>query len=183
VLTIPSSPSLFDALGVPAALGRAFSREDKGHGCSILLTHKFWKTTLDGDPSIIGRSLALDQKACTVLGVMPARFGFYPTQTQAWILLGPNFEARQDQMLVGIFARLKPGVTLARAETELRSLYRAIHPEGETRDFEPVVYDLHGEFTFLAGRTLRTTLVHCAASEPKRAATCIDSHTCRVQEG
>ena len=159
VLTIPSSPSLFDALGVPAALGRAFSREDKGHGCSILLTHKFWKTTLDGDPSIIGRSLALDQKACTVLGVMPARFGFYPTQTQAWILLGPNFEAHQDQMLVGIFARLKPGVTLARAQTELRSRYRAIHTAGETRDFEPVVYDLHGEFTFLAGRTLRTTLV------------------------
>lgn len=60
---------------------------------------------------------------------------------------------------MGIFARLKPGVTLAQVQAELRGLYRAIHADQETRDFEPVVYDLHGEFTFLAGRTLRVTLL------------------------
>src|SRR5882762_7855974 len=98
-------------------------------------------------------------KPCTVLGVMPEGFSFYPIQTQAWILLGPDFQPDQDRMNVGIFARLKPGVTLARAQTELRSLYRAIHTGREASDFEPVVYDLHGEFTFLAGRTLRTTLI------------------------
>src|SRR5882762_10413184 len=98
-------------------------------------------------------------KPCTVLGVMPEGFSFYPIQTQAWILLGPDFQPDQDRMNVGIFARLKPGVTLARAQTELRSLYRAIHTGREASDFEPVVYDLHGEFTFLAGRNLRTTLI------------------------
>lgn len=159
VLTIPATASFFDTLGVQAALGRTFTTADEGRGCSIVLAHKFWLSTLGGNPSVIGRSLALDQTPCTVLGVMPERFGFYPTVAQAWILLGPGFQADQDRMLVGIFARLKPGVTLEQAQTELRGFYRGLHPEPGTRDFEPVVYDLHGEFTFLAGRTLRTTVL------------------------
>jgi len=65
---------------------------------------------------------------------------------------------------MSVVARLKPGVTIAQAATELRSIFRAIHPEDETRDFEPLVSDLHGEFTFLAGRNLRTTLILVFAS-------------------
>jgi len=159
VLTIPATASFFDTLGVPAAMGRTFRSEDESSGCSILLAWQFWNSTLGADRSIAGKSLTLDDKPCAVLGVMPERFSFYPRQTQAWILLGPSFQQAQNQMLVGIFARLKPGVTLAQAETELRSLHRAIHTGAETRDFQPVVFDLHGEFTFLAGRTLRTTLI------------------------
>ncbi len=159
VLTVPASASFFDTLGVPAALGRTFRSEDENRGCSLVLAHGFWSSTFAADRSAIGRSVTLDQTPCTVLGVMPERFVFYPAATQAWILLGPGFQPDQGHMLVGIFARLKPGVTLAQAQTETRSLFRAIHTSAETRDFEPVVYDLHGEFTFLAGRTLRTTLI------------------------
>ena len=159
VLTIPASASFFGTLGVTAALGRTFRAEDEGHGCSIVVSHKFWATRLHSDTSIVGKSVTLDQAPCTVLGVMPERFSFYPPQTEAWILLGPDFQPGQDGMLVGIFVRLKPGATLAQVETELRGIHRAIHPDGEARDWEPIVRDLHGEFTFLAGRTLRTTLV------------------------
>jgi len=159
ILTIPASASFFETLGVQTALGRAFRPEDEARGCSLVLAHAFWTSTLAADPTIVGRSLTLDQKPCTVLGVMPPEFSFYPGPTQAWILLGPDFQPDQDQMLVGIFARLKPGATLAQAQTELRALYRGLHPGSAARDFEPVVYDLHGEFTFLAGRTLRTTLM------------------------
>lgn len=159
VLTIPASASFFDTLGVPAAVGRTFSPEDATRGCTLVLAHGFWTSTLGGDAALVGKSLTLEQQPCAVVGVMPESFSFYPSPTQAWILLGPGFQADQDEMLVGIFARLKPGVTLAQAETELRSLYRAIHVDSETREFQPVVYDLQGEFTFLAGRTLRTTLI------------------------
>jgi len=159
VLTIPASASFFDTLGVHAAVGRTFRLEDEAHGCSLVLAHKFWTSALAADRGIIGKNLTLDQQPCAVLGVMSEDFSFYPAPAQAWILLGPAFQADQDRMLVGIFARLRPGVTLAQAETELRSLYRIIHPGGDARDLQPVVYDLHGEFTFLAGRTLRTTLI------------------------
>jgi putative ABC transport system permease protein len=159
ILTIPASGNFFEMLGVHARLGRVFTRDDEVRGCSLVLAHPFWSTTLGADPAIVGKPLIIDQKPCTVLGVMPAEFSFYPRQTQAWILLGPGFQDAQDAMLVGIFARLRAGVTPEQAQAELRGLYRALHPVGETRDFQPVVYDLQGEFTFLAGRTLRRTLM------------------------
>jgi putative ABC transport system permease protein len=159
VLTIPATASFFETLGVSAAIGRTFRAEDEGRGCSIVVAYRFWTSTLGGDPSITGKTITLDQKPCTVLGVMAENFTFYPRQTEAWILLGPGFQPDQDRMLVGIFARLKPGVTLTQAGTELRIIFRAIHLEGESRDWEPIVNDLHGEFTFLAGRNLRTTLI------------------------
>ena len=159
VLTIPATAGFFQMLGVRAETGRTFESADETRACSLVLSHEFWKTALHGDMAIVGNSLILDQHPCTVVGVMPAGFGFYPRQTQAWILLGPGFERDPDPMLVGIFARLKNGVTREQARDELRSIYRALHPAGEFRNVEPVVYDLQGEFTFLAGRTLRTTLL------------------------
>ena len=159
VMTVPASATFFDTLGVPAALGRTFRAEDETRACSLVLSHNFWSSAFSADRSVISSTITLDQAPCTVLGVMPDRFVFYPPVAQAWILIGPNFQPDQPHMLVGIFARLKPGVTLAQAQTEARSLFRAIHTSGETRDFEPIVLDLHGEFTFLAGRTLRTTLL------------------------
>ena len=160
LLAIPASASFFETLGVPAAIGRTFRAEDEAQACSLVLAHSLWKTALGGDAAIAGRRLTLDRQACTVVGVMPEEFSFYPGKTEAWILITPKpLQPDLDQMVVGIFVRLKPGVSAAQAENELRGLYRARHREGETREMQPVVYDLHGEFTFLAGRTLRTTLI------------------------
>ncbi len=159
VLTVPATSNFFDTLGVQASLGRTFRAEDETRGCSLVLSHAFWTASLASDPSIIGKSITLDQSPCDVLGVMPPAFSFYPPAAQAWILLGPGFQSHQTQMLVGIFARLKPGVSLEQAQAEVRQLYRPLHSGKPTRDFAPVVFDLHGEFTFLAGRTLRVTLL------------------------
>lgn len=159
VFTIPASANFFDTLGVHAALGRTFNKEDEQRGCAIVLSHKFWTSVFISDPAIAGKTITLDQKPCDVLGVMTEGFSFYPRQAQAWILLGPGFQADQEHLFVGIFARLRPGVSLAQAETELRGFYSAMHTDAETRDFAPVVYDLHNEFTFLASRTLHSTLI------------------------
>jgi putative ABC transport system permease protein len=159
VLTIPATVSFFETLGVGAKIGRTFAAGDETQGCSIVVAHKFWTSVLGADPALVGRSVEFNQKPCTVLGVMPEEFSFYPPETQAWILIGPNFVPDLNKLQVGIFARLKPGVTIAQAQAELRSLYRASRTDLEAHDLEPVVYDLQGEFTFLAGRTLRTTLM------------------------
>ena len=58
-------------------MGRTFTEEDQQGGCSVVLEHSFWATTLAADPSIVGKSLTLDQKSCTVLGVMPPRVAFF----------------------------------------------------------------------------------------------------------
>jgi len=159
VMTVPVSASFFSVLGAAPALGRTFLPEDEVRACSLVLSHGFWTSRLGADPSAIGRALTLEQKPCVIAGVMPPGFRFYPRQTEAWILLAPESKTDRDSSQVGIFARLKPGVTIAGAQAEVQRIYRDSSSGRAFADLEPVVYDLHGEFTFLAGRTLQTTLL------------------------
>lgn len=161
VLAIPATAGFFETLGVSAALGRIFTEADEKSGCSIVLAHSFWTSTLGADPAIVGQTLTLDHHNCTVLGVMPADFTFYPRQSHMWVLWGTNFIPDASPRLdAGIFARLKPGVTLDQARAETAALHGALHQaDGKEKDLEPDVNPLQGEFTFLAGRTLRTTLL------------------------
>lgn len=159
VMAIPSSASFFETLGVAAAMGRTFTPSDEGHGCAVVLSHSFWSAKLGADPAVLNRALTLDQESCAVLGVMPENFVFYPAGADMWVLLGPEFRPQREGIFVGIFARLKPGVTLARAQAEIEALHRALHSGDREKELEPEARGLHGEFTFLASRTLRTTLI------------------------
>ena len=158
ILAIPVSEDFFSLLGVAPARGRTFDSSDLTRGCSVVLSDSFWRNTLGADPSIAGKTLELSHRACTVLGVMPARFEFYPRQTQLWMLLTPDDPRPRDGFLVITFARLKPGVTAAQAQSELAAIHKAMSQPDWQRDFAPAVDNLQDEFTFLAGRNLRTTL-------------------------
>jgi putative ABC transport system permease protein len=159
ITVIPVSASFFSTLGVDAALGRTFAADDESRGCSVVLANAFWQNTLQADRTIVGSSIMLENRACTVVGVMPPGFAFYPQAAQIWTLLGPDTRPPRTDMSVGIFARLKGEVTPAQAQAELTALHSGLHPgEGLERDLIPTVYELQGEFTWLASRTLRSTL-------------------------
>jgi putative ABC transport system permease protein len=159
MLAIPVSAGFFSMLGVPAALGRTFQPDDETRGCSVVVADGFWRSRLAADAGAIGRGLTLDQRLCTIVGIMPPGFSFYPHQAQIWMLIDKGFQPSTEKLSVGIFARLRPGVTRAQALAELTALHWAQHGQTpEDRDFVPVVDDLREEFTFLASRTLRTTL-------------------------
>jgi MacB-like periplasmic core domain len=91
VFAIPVSGSFFALLGVPAARGRTFLPDDQKRGCSIVLSDRLWRGALSGDAQIIGGSVRLDDQICSVLGVMPPSFAFYPKAASLWILITPNF--------------------------------------------------------------------------------------------
>jgi hypothetical protein len=77
----------------------------------------------------------LDDRSCAVLGVMPPSFTFYPTAAQAWILLTPDVSPPPGQIPLGIFARLRPGVTIAQAQAEVSMLHTALNrSDGQERD-------------------------------------------------
>ncbi|HMF95304.1 MAG TPA: ABC transporter permease [Vicinamibacterales bacterium] len=161
VLAIPVSVNFFALLGVPASIGRTFEAEDLTHGCMLVLGSRFWRTSLSGSADVVGRSLALDGRACTVVGVMPDAFSFYPAAADMWTLITATREQLpQDRYQgVGVFGRLRPGVTRERANQELSALHGNAHagdPHGKA--FAPTVYPLQDEFTWLAGRNLRVTL-------------------------
>jgi len=99
-----------------------------------------------------------------VLGVMPASFEFYPRQTELWSLMTPVTDTvlarNPDRYLVGVFGRLRPGVSRAAAQRELRAIQ--VSGSDQTpfrRAFTPTVFDLQEEFTWLAGRNLQRTLI------------------------
>jgi predicted permease len=161
-LVIPVTLDFFSLLGVPPEVGRTFSADDLTRGCSVVLEHRFWQSALNGDKSIVGKNLRMEELECTVLGVMPASFVFYPEKTAMWSLLTPNnLIARDpDRNGVGIFARLRPGVTLEAAESEMRQIHRNAHANDRHGALvEPVLYPLHDEFTNLTGRDLKLSII------------------------
>lgn len=159
VLSIVVSEGFFSLLGMEPVHGRTFTHDDMRGGCSVVLSDGFWRETLAAEPDIVGKPLTLNQRPCLVLGVMPPQFAFYPQPAKLWMLLTPDFTPPPDKLPVLVLARLKPGFTLAQAQDELTALHAAAHPgDLPERDLTPVVNPLQDEFTFLAGRNLRTTL-------------------------
>ncbi|HUK33034.1 MAG TPA: ABC transporter permease, partial [Vicinamibacterales bacterium] len=159
IKTIPVSAGFFSLLGVEPERGRTFTPDDLNRGCSLVVADRFWRETLGSKSDVIGTPVALDSQECIVIGVMPPSFSFYPDHMQVWTLISPNFFVPQDRLIVGVFGRLKPGVTREQAQAELTAVHSALHKtDGLERNITPIVYDLQQEFMFLAGRNLRSTL-------------------------
>ncbi len=125
------SDGVLGILGVHPILGRAISHEDDlpGGPNVVLLSEELWQRRFGGDPSILGRTLQLDDTRRTVIGVMPAEFHF-PERAEMWVPLqmDPAKSARTDYFLDGV-ARLKPGVSVEQASSEMESLLEQIHRE------------------------------------------------------
>ena len=165
VLAIPATQGIFSLLGVQAAAGRTFGAEDLKAGCTVVLSHRFWQDRLGSPTDAVGGSLTLDGRHCTVIGIMPSRFEFYPRDSDLWTLITPSsdFTLHPRNSLVGVFGRLRPGVSRATAQAELTVIHQRtaeeLPAESWISQVVPAVYDLQSEFTWLAGRNLRNGLL------------------------
>lgn len=112
------SASFFDLLGVHPALGRTFRPDEaRTNGAPVvLLGHALWERRFGGDPDVIGRSVDLSGRKATVVGIMPAGFGF-PEAGDVWAPLAQNPIVGRGRQVrwVDAIARLAPGATVARA--------------------------------------------------------------------
>jgi putative ABC transport system permease protein len=129
------SADLFDALRVRAALGRTYTNDEDKPGANpvVVLSHGLWQRRFGGDASIVGRTLTLNDRGYTVIGVMPPEFRF-PTRVEIWVPAGLlsdqdgwNYRGRHP----GLFAvaRLKPGVTLEQAREDLKLVTAALEKQ------------------------------------------------------
>src|SRR5262245_3591335 len=123
---------LFPTLGVQPALGRLFSSQDDRPGAApvVILSDELWQRRYQGDRGIIGRSVSLDGKRHTVIGVMPPKFAFAGTNHKAWVPLAPVVEndPRRARGLV-VIGRLKTSVTVERAQAEMSAVGARIASE------------------------------------------------------
>jgi predicted permease len=112
---------VLDAVGVKPLLGRWFSQADDTPGSAetVMLTYGYWQRRFGGDTSIVGRTLTIDSRPRTVIGVMPDEFRF---QRDPELILPQRFE-RNPQFLGGFgfqgIARLTPGVTIEQANADV----------------------------------------------------------------
>ncbi len=124
VNTIETSNNLFSVLGVQPALGRGFTAGETifGPEAEAVISDRLWRSRFGGDSSIVGRAVRLDGQTYTILGIMPPGFQF-PSDTDVWQKL--RWDLKQHSRgahFMGAIARVRPGVDVTRANTELKAL-------------------------------------------------------------
>ncbi len=124
---------LLRALDVPPLHGRWFTAEDEGSNAPLaILSHALWARRFGSDPHAIGRTIRLDGREYTVVGVMPAGFELLSAWTRnrtlgVWTLMPlRQGEGRRDNHWLASIARVKPGVPLAAARAELSEVARQV---------------------------------------------------------
>src|SRR6516225_7854909 len=132
--------SYFEVMGLRPVLGRLLDMRDDGPNAAgaAVLTYRFWKTTLNSDPSIIGKTVRLGTRSATIVGVLEPSVP-YPAETEiiANVVTSPHHLSAtmvtgRVHRMTELFGRLAPGVNLDQARAELRSAYAAMkkdHPE------------------------------------------------------
>src|SRR5687768_6839895 len=122
------TPGFFALLGTAPMMGRGFSADDVGRPVAIV-SHDFWRGTLDADPGVIGRALVLDGQTHTLVGVMPERFFFALDVSDIWrpIPLTPAQAARTG-LRVRAIARLAPNVSPTSLSAALDEVSRTSTP-------------------------------------------------------
>ena len=133
------APSYFTLLGVKPELGRTFPPEDHSPGFTteVVISDGLWKRTFGGDPNILGKSIRMDTDLYHIVGVMPPGFRDHGTTVR-----GKNIEvwaatsfygaplndhpARSGRNLPTAIARLKPGLTIAAAQSRVDSLVASL---------------------------------------------------------
>ncbi len=178
----------FSELGTQAALGRLFdpASEDKPDAAPVaVLSYGAWQRRFGADPSVVGRTIRIDNKPVTVIGILPLNFAslggqqrvdvWLPLMQQPYFIEGSKVLTDSSASSVRMWARLAPGVTAKMAEQELLALtneLRRQHPKeiwdneyirsdpgGHLQVMSPEMYQVA---TMVAVLTLLILVVACA---------------------
>ena len=128
------TPSYFHVLGARPALGRVFTDDDARYTDSpnvVILSDGLWRRRFAADPGILGRIVRINDLPRTIVGVMPSAFVF-PPGAELWtpLSLAGNFGRERDgRLLRGVLARLRPGVSIARANADAHRIMLELQRE------------------------------------------------------
>ena len=180
------SSGYFGVVGVEPFLGRSFAPEEyePNKGQVVILGYSFWQRRFGGDRNIINRNITLDGTSYTVVGVMPS--GIYPVSPQTagrlafdeqqqnfWIPMSftAGWAGVRTAHVLGVVARLKPGVTLQQATTEMDTIGARLEKEypanrGEGIIVSPFMSEVTGNvrpaLLTLLGAVALVLLIACA---------------------
>jgi putative ABC transport system permease protein len=183
------TPSLFPLLGIEPIRGRTFANEEAGEGRDdlIVISERLWKRRFNSDPMLVGKTLLLNGRSYTVIGIMPAKFEFpipifglqgnqFAERVDIWkpVAFTKNELEQRGGRSYGMITRLRPGVSLSQAQAELDRIiatwiqsYKDNYGGG---GFGAKVYGLHDQVVggmrtglgILLGAVIFVLLIACA---------------------
>ncbi|HEY6390786.1 MAG TPA: ABC transporter permease, partial [Bryobacteraceae bacterium] len=169
------SSEIFSVLGIPLLKGRAFlPEEDRPGGAhAIILSYALWQRRYAGNPGLVGMPIVFDGKPYSVAGIAPAGFRLYG-EADVFTPIGQNTDRNMQNRFsqpIGVFARLRPGISLAEAKTEMTLIGHRLaeqYPESNKgRGFvaprlRPNVGDVRSTLWLLLGAVSLVLLIACA---------------------
>jgi putative ABC transport system permease protein len=170
--------NFFNIIGLPPELGRTFSQEEDKVGAPAVavISDRLWRRVFNADPSVLGRSITLHDQNYTVTGVMPPQMTS-PQDTDAWLSMmrrsnNPAWMDRSHHPMIYVWGKLKPGVTVDQARTEMKGIAARLektYPDtngGETAVVTPLLDNLVGKYRtnlgLLFGAVGLVLLIACA---------------------
>ncbi len=176
-----ATAEVFEALDVPAALGRVYTRDEDIAGAApvAVLSHELWQRTFGGDPAVVGADIDLDGVRTTVVGVMPAGFDLNDEGIELWrpLALDPSDPGSRGSHFLNLVGRLNDGVAVEAAQAELAELVAGWseanpgdghvptpdnHPMSMTPLQDVVVSDVRTPLFVLLGAVGLVLLIACA---------------------
>jgi putative ABC transport system permease protein len=148
-----ASASFFPLLGIEPHLGRLPAAEDDVAGAArvVVLSHGLWTRRFGSSPDVLGRAIALDGQAYTVIGVLPRSFDLvppssvFPQHADVWVALRPHLVSRaRDVRYLHAVGRVRDGITFDALRAELSAIGSALSRNfgraygGRTWSFEAV---------------------------------------------
>lgn len=180
------SANFFDVLGIKPALGRTFADKDDDEGAEavLVLSHSYWQSKFGSDPSIVGQVFEMNDRPHTVVGVLPS-VPLYPSETDVYMPTSACpfrsaaerniYQNRLAFRALVVFGRLKPGVPIDRARSEVATVaerFRTVNPQiyregsGFRATTAPVLTELTRNarpmLLILLGTTGMVLLIACA---------------------
>src|SRR5207302_1350292 len=126
VVGMQITPDFIDTLGTPLFRGRAFTVEEASseHSNVVIISFGLWQRRFASDPNAIGRQIRLNGVSHEIVGIMRPGWFLVP-YAEVWVPLGwsPS-ELKRDDHRLTVIARLRPGVTLDQAKTDMSSIAR-----------------------------------------------------------
>src|SRR6202047_3246664 len=183
------APSLFPLLGVEPIKGRTFALEEEGQGHDdvIVISERLWKRRFNTDPFLVGKSLLLNGRSYTVIGVMPAKFEFpiplfgvqgnqFAERVDIWkpIAFTPLELKERGSRRYGLIARLRSDISEGKAQAELDTIisnWIRVYPDNyRGSGFGAKIYSLHDQvvggmrigLAILLGAVVLVLLIACA---------------------
>jgi putative ABC transport system permease protein len=165
----------FKVMRATPILGRDFTAEDDKPGATpvTVISYGTWQQRYGGDPNIVGKNILLDDKPYTIIGVMPESF-VHHGPPPLWVLMGPmDWKGRDVRIGGNVVARLKPGVTIEQARSDMNRIAQDLlreHPiansGGETINVRSLQDSITGNVStalkILFGAVALVLLIACA---------------------